>query len=65
MMVQSVRHFQSFEAILHDLGVKTCVLGTTPLSQSVDVHHSFQGYAEKASKFGIVGMELKKPGSFV
>lgn len=58
MQVQSVRKYKSFEAMLCDLGVETCLPGVSSLPQGVGIYHSFPGYADKAAQFGVLAMEL-------
>lgn len=63
MVVRSVRDYRTFEDMLCDLGVETCLPGVKSLSEGVSIYHSFPGYAEKESSCGVVAMELMKPGS--
>jgi ASC-1-like (ASCH) protein len=62
MEVQSVRKYPNFEAMLSDLGVEKCLPDVSSLDRGVSIYHSFPGYAEKAGKFGVIAMELTKPG---
>lgn len=63
MTVRSVRYYKTFEAMLCDLGVDTCLPGIGSLSQGIAIYHSFPGYAQKERQFGVVAMELMRPGS--
>lgn len=63
MLVESVKQYRSFEDMLLDLGVDTCLPGVTSLTQGTGIYHSFPGYAEKASKLGVTAMELRRPDS--
>lgn len=62
MLVKSVRKYSSFESMLRDLGVDTCLPGVTSLTDGIAVYHSFPGYAQKERQFGVLAMELIEPG---
>lgn len=61
MTVQSVRKYGSFEDMLQDLGVETCLPGVTSVARGVSIYHGFPGFAEKEKQFGVVAMELAPP----
>merc|ERR1712107_132509 len=53
MMVRSVREYKTFEDMLSDLGVETCLPGVRSLSQGVSIYHSFPGYAQQEVLRGV------------
>lgn len=58
--VTYVKEYKSFKEMLLDQGVKNCLPDLSDLEEGVRVYHSFPGYQESESHFGVIAIGIKK-----
>lgn len=57
--VTKIERFDTFESMLKSCGVSKCLADVTDLETGIQVYNEIPGYAEKAKKFGVLGIHLK------
>lgn len=58
--VTSIKEYGSFKEMLLDQGVKNCLPDLSNADEAAQVYHSFPGYKEGESQFGVLAIGIKK-----